>query len=56
MKIFRWLFIFVFTASIAAPVAIAGWTLHPVIGVIAGILTAVGVIVPSVWRPKIFKQ
>jgi O-antigen/teichoic acid export membrane protein len=56
MKIFRWLIIILGTASIVLPVAIVGWTYHPAVGIITGILAAAGVIVPAVWRPKIFKQ
>lgn len=56
MKIFLWLIILLGTASIVLPVAIVGWTYHPAIGIITGIIAAAGVIVPAVWRPKIFKQ
>ncbi len=56
MKIIRWLIIILGTASIVLPVAIVGWTYHPAVGIITGILAAAGVIGPAVWRPKIFKQ
>lgn len=56
MRIIRWLIIILGTASIVLPVAIVGWTYHPAVGIIAGILAASGVFVRVVWRPKIFKQ
>lgn len=56
MKIILWLIIILGVASIALPVVIVGWAFHPAVGIIAGVLAAAGVIVPVVWRPKIFKQ
>ncbi len=56
MKTVRWLIIILGTASIALPAALIGWAYHPAVGIILGILAALGVILPAVWRPKIFKQ
>ncbi len=54
--VIRWLIIILGTASIALPVAIVGWTYHPALGIIGGLLSVAGVILPAVWRPNIYKQ
>ncbi len=55
-KIARWVIIMLGTASIALPVAIIGWTYHPLIGIFAGLASVAGVILPAVWRPKVYKD
>lgn len=55
MGFIKWPVLILLIASIAGPVAIAGWTLHPLLGIAAGLVTAGGILLQIFWRPKIHK-